>query len=243
MKKMRKKVYVKIDFIEQTVVCSGIGFGEFIKHSPKSIENLMSINMGHKTILLDSTMERGFELFEGCEMIRTLTKENLYLLGTLCFVDYNKHHNLHKLTEEQVAELLYMGHTFKPLHSPFFDSIENHFCYPSHDDGWYTKIFCRELSDMVMIFLGKILNKPFFVPDEVKERILSLMENGLMVELPGSKPSNNGEKYEIYSVGVYENMDDLLNKWEVIKLNSTSIHQVTLCSNGIVNLNECLKPD
>ena len=236
MKSLRNKIYVRVEPQESVFICSGIEFSEFIKYVPNPPENLMAIQMGCNIICLDASTERGFELFEGRKQVEALTEENLQQMGDFCFVDYDEHPNLLDLTEGEIAELLYMSHTFQPLHSSFFDVIQNRFAYLSHDNGWYSKVYCRDLSDMVMLFLSKVFERQCVTSDESKRAILRLMEQGLLVELPVKKSLKGEKTIELDSVGCYENMDHLRHNWEHTKNTATELHQLELSKNQRVHL-------
>jgi hypothetical protein len=140
MKKSRMQIYVNAALEENKAIYTGITFAEFIKYLPSPIENLMLLMGGSSVLFVETESERGLELFEGRELVDKLTRENLYSLGNFCFTDYAHLGGTKYLSEEQIAELLYLSHMFKPLKLPFFEPLQNRFAYLAHDDGWYCKL-------------------------------------------------------------------------------------------------------
>lgn len=226
MKKINKKIYVKANATDSSVVFSGITFAEFEKYLVKPIDNIMSLSGGSSCISWQTEFERRLELFEGRELVKSLTRENLYALGDFCFVDYGKPSAPQELSEQQIAELLYLGHMIKPLHSPFFEPLENRFAYLAHDDGWYCKLYCRDVSEFLPVLCRKIAagkKTPFSA--DAQQGLRQIAENGLLIDLK----EDSGPMVKVYTVGEYENMDDVLNDWENIKANAEKTNMLTLC--------------
>jgi len=226
MSNTRTKVYIKAIPQKGEFVYSGIEFAEFIQYVPQPIENLMIITGGSNVILCETDFDRGFELFEGDDLIEKLTKENVYGLGDFCFVDYSSPHKTDKLSEEQIAELLYMGHMFKPLRSPFFEELCNNFVYLAHDDGWYCKLYSRNLTDIITVLCKKIVasNNNICDPAEsIKERILQLTVDGLLIDLDELSHKDGCIEAKFYTVGEYSDMDSIQNNLQHIKSGASKV--------------------
>lgn len=233
MNKMRTKIYVKTDIDSREVIYSGIEFAEFIKYLPQPIENLMIVTGGSDVIRLDTKFERGLEQFEGHQLVEKLAKENVYSLGNFCFVDYDISSDTSDLSEEQIAQLLYLGHMFKPLHSPFFKQLQNRFAYLAHDDGWYCKLYCRELDEFMNVLSGKITkNINVSLPANIKNRLKQISTGGLLIDLEETNGSKKDVSLKVYTVGAYSNIDEILNNWQQIKTNAKST-DILSCSNNI----------
>lgn len=230
MKKVRTKIYVKASPENNEVVFSGIEFAEFINYLPQPMENLMLITGGSSIVLAETNLERGLELFEGHNLIGKLTKQNIYNLGNFCFVDYASASNTNNLSEEQIAELLYLGHMFKPLKSPFFEPLQNRFAYLAHDDGWYCKLYCRNLSEFVPVLLGKLashekLPKPN-CSNVINEHLLQLTISGIFIDLEEINFGKGSADIKIYTVGNFSSIDDILNNLQHIKNNALQINNL-----------------
>ena len=156
--KQRTILYVYADREKHVFINSGITFSEFVNGLSKPLENLLSISPKTDMISLVSDYARGFEVFEGNKQIQALLSENIYELGDFCFVDFHKMDGIQQLSEEQIAELLYLGHLFRPLKSPFFPALQNRFAYLAHDDGFFCKLYCRDEQDFAHVLAVKIVN-------------------------------------------------------------------------------------
>ena len=228
MNKTRTRIYVKISPEKSEIVYSGIEFAEFVSYLSQPIENLMLITGGSSTIFAETNLERGLELFEGRNLIGKLTKQDIHNFGNFCCVDYAAVGNASNLSEEQIAELLYMGHMFKPLRSPFFEPLHNRFAYLAHDDGWYCKLYCRNICDFIDVLCKKtVAHMPIKsiceAPNDIKEAMLKLATEGLLVDLDEFSCKAESVETILYTVGEYSDMDAIQNNLKDIK-SSASKH-------------------
>lgn len=230
MKKTRTKIYVKVSPESNEVVFSGIEFAEFVEYLPQPIENLMLITGGSSIILVETNLERGLELFEGLALIKKLIKQDIHSLGNFCFVDYASTGSTSDLSEEQIAELLYMGHMFKPLQLPFFEQLQNRFAYLAHDDGWYCKLYYQDVNDFLSVLCGKVKGDMRLLlpdnPDAIYEELLGLATSGILIDLDEISTKKGNIEVKIYTVGGYTNMDDIWNNLQQIKNNASQINSL-----------------
>ena len=217
-------IYAKLSPENNEAVFSGIKFADFIECDSVQVENLLLL----KSCYFGDKQCNNFELLEGKEDIAKIALENIYQYGDFCFVDYVDPVSVRQLTGEQVAELLYIAHSFKPLNSPFLDTLHNNYAYLSHDDGWYCKLYCKEQHSLRSILFSKLLkhlrkdfcNTISSLPEDLTEKVTELSTQGLLIQLDISKPKNNTAKknklasIRLYEVGEYGNMDDLFNNVE-----------------------------
>lgn len=223
MKKTRTKIYVKASLETSEVVYTGIEFAEFIRYLPAPIENLMLL----KGSFWGNRVEHHFELFEGQDSVSKLAKENIYSCGDFCFVDYSSVNAMSRLSEQQIAELLYMAHIGKPLTAPFFEQLQNRFAYLAHDDGWYCKLYCRDLNDFSSVLCGKIA-KSIHMPlplaiKNAQEQLLQKAVEGFLVDLDEVSHEKQGIGIKMYTIGPYEDMDKVLNGIQEQKDHATGI--------------------
>jgi hypothetical protein len=231
MRQKRRQIYVNANIQEQVIISSGITFLEFIEYLSNPIENLMLITGGSSIILAESTLERGLELVEGNNLVNKLAQEDIYSLGNFCFVDYKSPCRTENLSEKQIAELLFLGHMFKPLDSPFFDILQNRFAYLAHDDGWYCKLYCRDPLEFMSVLCAKIkshIESSFGVniyktPNSLINELVQVATEGLFIDL--DKLSSKGDLIAInmYVCGIHENIDKVLNDSQRIM---TDAHKV-----------------
>ena len=218
MKNKLTNIYIKISPEKQEAVFSGVGFVDFIECTPIPIENMLLMKSGYiweKDYL-------GFEIAEGKKEIDNLAKsvrKDKFKHGDFSFVDYAKADSLHQLSDEQIAELLYLAHMTKPLKSPFFESLQNNFVYLSHDDDWYCKLYYKEWQIPISILLNKfrkiiqeaLCDSALSLPDDLADRVNELAEKGLLIQVDASSRKRKAVTIKLYEVGEYENMDVLFN--------------------------------
>ena len=189
--KQRTILYVYADRENHVFINSGITFSEFVNGLSKPLDNMTLISPKNDVISLVSDYERGFEVFKGNEQILALLSENIYALGDFCFVDFHDADGMEHLSEEQVAELLYLGHLFRPLKSPFFPALQNRFAYLAHDDGFFCKLYCRDEQDFAHVLAVKIMsyinsvkkcNLHHFDPS-VQQSLMDIAADGMLIDL------------------------------------------------------------
>jgi hypothetical protein len=231
MKKKRRKIYIKITPERNKIVYSGIEFAEFMRYLQQPIENLLLM----KGDYCGNRYEHNFELIEGYEYVEEFTKENVYNYGNFCFVDYISADNIAMLSDNQIAELLYLSHMFKPLASPFFKTMQNRFAYLAHDDGWYCKLYCTRLDDFADVLCAKIkegletLYKEELCQfsQKVGEQLLELAENGLLIDLDETYRKKSGVEVKLYIVGECLNMDEILNDIKRLKDDAFEVYNLS----------------
>lgn len=228
MRKMRTKVYVKANVENSEIIYSGIDYADFIKYLQRPIENLLLM----KGDYWGNGHEFKFELLEGQREIEKLAKEDIYNFGDFCFVDYSEKGAVSLLNKQQVAEILYMAHLGETMTSPFFEPLHNRFAYLAHDDGWYCKLYCREMDEFMAVLNGKItsnINIP--LPAVIQNRLKQSAMGGLLIDLEEIYDAKERVSLNIYKVGAYSNMGEVLNDWQQIKLNATSANTLSYSNN------------
>jgi hypothetical protein len=163
---------------------------------------------------------------EGYHEIERLAKEDVYNYGDFCFVDYETPQSVINLRDEQIAELLYLGHLHKPLHSAFSKALRNRFAYIAHDDGWFCKLYCQNPLDFGVVLCKKILTgfttaNQLCPSDDTIISILHLAEGGLLIDLDEMFLQRNF--VNLYSVGLYSDMDFVLNTFQELKHNASQV--------------------
>lgn len=231
MKNARRRIYIKATLEKNEIEYSGIEFAEFFNYLPSPMENLMIITGGSNVLSLDTRFERGLEVFDGYGQIEKLTNENIYNFGNFCFVDFMSSQNVSDLSEEQIAELLYLGHLFKPLRSPFFEPLHNNFAYLAHDDGWYCKLYCQNPLDFITVLCKKIIANELSgnicePSDSVKENILNLATHGLLIDLDESFYKPEDFEIKLYIIESHSDIDIILNNYQKLKEAATKTYSL-----------------
>lgn len=204
-------LYVLSDFDKREFICAGITFYDFIRYIKPRIENIMLIKGDY---IGDKCNRYRFELIENYENILKLSKENICRYGDFSFIDFSESNITDKLTPTEISSLLYISHMFEPLDKVFYEILENKFLYLSHDDGFFCKIYCRNVEYFSSVLYGKIKNSISDFSNNIQsinktiEVLLHLTKKGLFIDF--SDTTNLNVVYPIYLVGEVD-IDKLLN--------------------------------
>lgn len=216
---MRDVFYINAIQENNEVVYYGMKLKEFIKYAPVELNKLLLLKAEYYGRCFRSKTK--FEIVDQ-EEINDFLNEDVHSYGDFSWVDFNSVENIEKLEPMEIAELLYLGHMFKPITSPFFDKIENRYAYLAHDDGWYCKLYCKEYSDFKEIIANKIIDMVstskrkniYPLSEELKAKLISIAENGLLIDFSNISKFNNTIQIPIYCIGKIFNMDEMYNNLE-----------------------------
>jgi len=231
MRKLRDVFYIYNYPEENYVIYYGMEFNEFKNYEPSKIKNILLLNATFINLYnYDYNPHTRFVTIEQNNMNKFL-KEDHYNFGDFVWVDYKESENLNRLSPNEIAELLHLGHKGEPLRSPFFDNLENRYVYYAHDDGWYCKLYYKFKVDIKEILANKIVQtissklkskKIYPMSDEVKEKIYSLCNDGLVVNFNYIDTSNREIKLKFDTIGEFSNMDEMYNDLNRHLLNAKS---------------------
>lgn len=216
---MRNIFYVHGTFWEHKFVYTGLEFYEFMRAVKKPIESIILL----EGQFISEHNAHCFEVLKGEKEIQELLKEKVSEYGDFCFVDC-KSETVELLSQQEIAELLYLSHMFRPMKSPFFETIQNNYFYLAHDDGYYGKLYCKDLLDFSEIITSKIeccIRNKGVVIEEIdqknKEILLGLTRSGLLIDLNSFRCCNNKIMICLYLLKRKLNsMDDLYNFYDDI---------------------------
>lgn len=220
MRRLRDVFYINANLEEQYFIYYGMEFHEFIQYCPVNLENLLITDGQY--IANGFNVHWFFETAVGKEGILELAREDIYGLGNFHWIDYNNEEDLNQCTPEEKAEVLYLSHFGKPLNSPFFDRIKNQFVYLAHDDGWYCKLYCRDILVFKEILANKIIGtvstnkrrKIYPMAEEIKNQLFELTKEGLLIDFSNIYRDSRSIGLRFYVIGHYEDMDEMYNNLE-----------------------------
>jgi len=141
----------------------------------------------------------------------SLLQDDIYGYGDFIWVDFENEKSLDSLSPTNVAELLYMAHMGEPLQSPFLSAINNRFVYYAHDDGWSTRLYCRNPRDFYETLSHLIpLKLDIDVPldGDCLDAIIPLFSQGVLFDMQNITLSPK-VTVPFYVVGQINNMDDI----------------------------------
>lgn len=215
-------IYANISLEENLAFFSGISFSDLIEFIPIPVENILLL----KSDYITEKSWRGFDILEGRDDISGLLRDNIHRFGDFACLDYNDIDAIKQLKNEQIAELLYLAHIHEPLISPHFEVLQNRFVYLSHDNGWYSKLFFKELQIPRTILINKIKktiqhvirNDEYSLPNDLIEVVEDLSMKGLLITIDLSMQRRKIYTVKLYEVGKHQNPDALFNSVEYNKL-------------------------
>lgn len=153
--------------------------------------------------------------------LNDLYNENVHSYGDFCWVDFNDVSALDNLVPQEKAELLYLGHYKQPLASPFFDKLDNKVVYLAHDDGWFNKVFYKDINHFIDVlrqlisYRVKSYKKNVMLPNvEVGIKLALLAKDGILIDLYRIIKSRNGVEIPFNVIGKINDFDDVYNNME-----------------------------
>ncbi len=211
---MNKQGCIYINITGNVAECSGIGLEAFIKYSGLKIENIMLL----KSEDMGNAVAKNFELLNGRQCVDRFVKNRSYEYGTLCFTDYSDMKDIERIKDEEISELLFIAHMFRPLHSPFIEAIGNSFIYISHDDDFYCKLYWKEqeyfirdiLENTIRNDISALLNIDLPVIDnDITDQLVETTANGLFIDFSEAAVDGGMIKIPIRIIGGIDNYNDM----------------------------------
>jgi hypothetical protein len=216
LRRLRDVFYINTFPENKEIVYYGMTFEEFIKYAPVEINKLLLLKAEY--FGTEYSRNTGLEILDKADK-NDFDKEDVYRFGDFGWVDINDIENVEKLNPLEISELLYLGHMFKPLKSPFFEKIENRYAYLSHDDGWFCKLYCRYYEDYQEIIANKIIDtvstnkrrKIYPLSKDLKKQLINLAIDGLLIDFNNIFKDGKVIQVPIYIIGKFTNMDEMYN--------------------------------
>ncbi len=213
MRKLRDVFYINAFPQNKEVVYYGLEFKDFIRFLPVELRNILLLESeyygaGYKVKYKLETVNK--------EEMQEFLKEDICGYGNFCWVDYNELEDVKSLEPFEVAELLYLGHMFSPVKSPFFDKLQNKYAYLAHDDGWF---YYKNYEDIAEIIGNKAIDmvstskrrKIYPMSNDLKIKLLSLAEEGLLLDFSNILKLDKSIELPIYTIGKFLDMDEMYN--------------------------------
>jgi hypothetical protein len=225
LRRLKDIVYFDTSSDEFNTRFYGINFSEFLKVSPRKFNNILLLNSEYWRGQYNQNTSLYYIKHDQFEKF---IEDDEYSVGDFCWIDFEESNELDTLKPQELAELLYLGHKQRQLNISFFQGLNNFYCYCAHDDGWRTKLYCKEIKDIGEIISNTItLNLDYFkrrkiyeINTEVKEELLKLSSGGLLIDFSDLTTDKNLISIPFYVIGKDLNMDDMYNNQEKLKYNS-----------------------
>jgi len=222
---------VKRDFIylhkqeaEHFVASFGIDFCSFMQAVNEPPENLLLLDHPFMDVEFDMHTHFNYVTYPS---YKRFCKENGKEIERLVWMDFEDIDGLEELAPWEIAEILYVRHTFNHLRSPFYQKMNNRFVYLTQEDGLYNKIYYRSWADFYEILSAIIpeqadLNKAergLFgakrkvsiqnVPQEMIKQLSPIFTEGAIISFEKSINTRQAAEIPIWSVGDFSHEDDL----------------------------------
>lgn len=222
--KSREVIYLNADLKQNCVTSYGIEFKEFANNLLQPLSNLL--------ILAGHYAGKDFDYTTGCDYVRhenllDILEKDVYRYGDFCWVDFDSVDKLEQLEPKEVAELLYLGQLFKPVNSPFFYKLNNRFAYLAHDDGWFNRFYCQNLSEFAQM-LGNIVPTKIkgklksrekkklipSLPEDITMTLLQMAEDGVLIDFDNVIKYPNYLEVIFYVIGKFLGTDEMYRNLE-----------------------------
>lgn len=227
---IRELIYIQLNDDNQYVLSYGIEFFEFAQSVPSVFENILLLK--HQFDDGDFNMRTMLE-YVPMERMKKIIKDDVYSYGDFCWIDFEEVEGLNELTEQEIAELLYLGHLKQHIRKPFYNKLANKFVYLAHDDGWFNKTYYRNI-DTFFAMLGGVITQKMgklkvektifgfgrkrsypIIEREVLYSLADRMQEGLAISLEKATQNRNKIEIPLWVVGDFVNMDHMYEQYEV----------------------------
>lgn len=225
MRRLRDIVYFDTSLDESSTRFYGINFCEFLRVSPRKFNNILLLNIEYWR----GEYNRNTSLYYlKHDQFEEFVEDDEYSIGDFCWIDFEESSELGRLKPQELAELLYLGHKQRPLNISFFERLNNSYCYCGHDDGWRTKLYCKEKPDISEIISNTVIlnleslkrRRIYEINEGVKDELLKLSSGGLLIDFSNLATDRNLISIPFYVIGKDLNMDDMYNNQEKLKYNT-----------------------
>ena len=224
-------IYIHLNEREQYVITYGIEFGEFAESLFESLNHLLLLK--HRFDEGDFNRHTLHE-YVPINKLEKLMKDDVSGYGDFCWIDFEEEDALNELSEQGIAELLYLGHMKDHLKPPFYNQLSNKYVYLAHDDGFFNKTYYRNFNyfykmlgtviprkvDKIKVersLLGFKKTKPYpLIANEIISSLKTLMKEGLLLSVKDAEQSRARIEIPLWVIGDFADMDDMYDEYEIV---------------------------
>ncbi len=186
----RNQAYIRIYEEEHRLTAIGPEFSEFYAAIPHKPPNLLILDGCPMWNAFERHDGLNLDIIPGAQMQHFVDTEDIYNYGNFCWVDYAQEESLDRVTEEELAELLYFRYRCKPLHDYHVGSLGNRYAYYTHDDGYFASIYmdrpadyCAVIERLIRTHTQGRLRSMAPLPPEILDRLYGMAQKGLLLDL------------------------------------------------------------
>ncbi|WP_163652169.1 hypothetical protein [Listeria sp. PSOL-1] len=140
---INQSIYIHMDSVINNVATSGISFHDFMNGVTMPPANILLIK--NQLEDLNYNAHTGFNYIDSVSLLDQKIQQN-ERMKDICWIDFEDIDLLNQLSSQEIAELLYLAHTGRHLRSPFYYKLQNNFVYLTKRDGWYNKVYYRNMN-------------------------------------------------------------------------------------------------
>ncbi|HWJ77279.1 MAG TPA: hypothetical protein VNR61_04270 [Niallia sp.] len=226
---IRDVMYVHINEKERFVLTYGIEFREFYQVLADSLSSLLLLKHNYEDGELN--IHTQFEYVPNHGLTK-FSMDDHYGYGDFVWIDFEELDVLDILGGQAIAELLYLGHKMEPLKTPFFQALNNQYVYLAHDDGWFNKIYYKNMNAFYRLFSEVVANKASelktekallgikkkrlypSIPLEIITELKRFMKEGMVISIHKAYQNRSKLEIPIWVLGDFDNMDDMYEEYE-----------------------------
>ncbi len=206
--------HININEKDGFVFATGIEFSLFISAMPKRPNNILMLRGFPQNSRFD--LRTCLEYITEADMEEFLS-EDVYNYGDFCWADMQSDADLKKITDEELAELLFSAHLKRPLNEIFFTSLKNRYLYLCHDDDYWVKVYMQEVKEykaviekkIRTVFMGRKRSMPP-IPEEILNALYHFFIGGGTFDFENATISSIHTGVRIYPApNVGFNVDDI----------------------------------
>lgn len=196
-------IYIKTNPLKHEYICMGISASDVYKVLNTDIVLIKSDYLGDECI-------NNFEIISSENIDKCLSE---YRFGDLCFLDCNNRENVRKLNDDEIAQMLFIGHMKRPMNSPFINKLGNSIVYMGHDDDYFCKLYCVSCDIFLDILNMKLRSYTgqYYKISKNLDCFFKDCADGILIDLAGIAESKGKRSMIYYVIGEFDNMDEIIN--------------------------------
>lgn len=187
--------YIYINETEGYVFSTGVHFKTFAAALLNSKSGFLMLRGYPEEAMYDK--HTFFEYVPTKDIDNFIQEEDVYNYGDFCWVDFSDDKSITKLTDKEIAELLFAAHMKRPLESAFYSSIRNQYLYLCHDDDYWVKVYMQDIKQYKLVIAQKIRDcfmgrkrslAP--IPNDIIDVLFNFFKSGAVFDFENSTVSS-----------------------------------------------------
>lgn len=222
-------VYIVVNSRDRYVLSSGYDFADFTYCLQEPLNNLLLLKHQYQNPAFHYVTQMDYIPKES---VNDLLQSETYKTGHFCWVDFEDIFNLDTLEGQELAELLFLGHTKRHLTPPFYQELNNQFAYLTEQDGVLNRTYYKNWNDFYTILGGVLVKKlaevrserswlPFQkkksyprVPATILHQLSTVLTEGVVFSFSMAKIERSTAEIPFWVVGDFYDIDDMVETFQ-----------------------------